>query len=110
MLLQDSKLGTKDDWSIHTTSGITLGTMVDSSKHATSGFKIRVITKLPNSEQSYKVKVKTHKYINRQNQSTTGKLCTGTKDDWIIHVTSGLTLGTKVDSSKHATSGFKIRD
>ena len=36
--------------------------------------KIRVITKIPNSEQSYKGKVKTHKYINRQNQSTTGKL------------------------------------
>jgi hypothetical protein len=36
---------------------------------------IRVITKLPNSEQSYKGKVKTHNYINRQNQSTTGKLC-----------------------------------
>ena len=35
---------------------------------------IRVITKLPNSEQSNKGKVKTHKYINRQNQSTTGKL------------------------------------
>jgi hypothetical protein len=28
------------------------------------------MTKLPNSEQSYKGKVKTHKYINRQNQST----------------------------------------
>jgi hypothetical protein len=38
------------------------------------GPTIRVITKLPNSEQSYKGKVKTHKYINRQNQSTTGKL------------------------------------
>ena len=37
-------------------------------------FTIRVITKLPNSEQSNKGKVKTHKYINRQNQSTTGKL------------------------------------
>jgi hypothetical protein len=36
--------------------------------------QIRVITKLPNSEQPYKGKVKTHKYINRQNQSTTGKL------------------------------------
>ena len=36
--------------------------------------KIRVITKLPNSEQSYKGKVKTHNYINRQNQSTTEKL------------------------------------
>jgi hypothetical protein len=35
---------------------------------------IRVITKLPNSEKSYKGKVKTHKYTNRQNQSTTGKL------------------------------------
>ena len=35
---------------------------------------IRVITKLPNSEQSYEGKVKTHKYINKQNQSTTGKL------------------------------------
>ena len=33
-------------------------------------------TKLPNSEQSYKGKVKTHKYINKQNQSTTGKLWT----------------------------------
>ena len=36
--------------------------------------QIRVITKLPNSEQSYKGKVKTRNYINRQNQSTTGKL------------------------------------
>jgi hypothetical protein len=35
---------------------------------------IRVITKLPNSEQSYKGKVKTHNYTNRQNQSITGKL------------------------------------
>ena len=33
--------------------------------------KIKVITKLPNSEQSYKGKVKTHNHINRQNQSTT---------------------------------------
>ena len=37
-------------------------------------YQIKVITKLPNSEQSYKGKVKTHNYINRQNQSTTGKL------------------------------------
>ena len=36
--------------------------------------EISVITKLPNSEQSYKGKVNTHNYINRQNQSTTGKL------------------------------------
>jgi hypothetical protein len=35
--------------------------------------EIRVITTLPNSEQSYKGKAKTHKYINRQNQSTTRK-------------------------------------
>jgi hypothetical protein len=41
---------------------------------STTPFEIRVITKLPNSEQSYKGKVKTHNYINRQNQSTTGKL------------------------------------
>ena len=40
----------------------------------TDNFWIRVITKLPNSELSNKEKVKTHKYINRQNQSTTGKL------------------------------------
>ena len=39
-----------------------------------STLSIMVITKLPNSEQSYKGKVKTHNYINRQNQSTTGKL------------------------------------
>jgi len=31
-------------------------------------FFIRVITKLPNSEQCYKGKVKTHKNIYRQNQ------------------------------------------
>ena len=37
-------------------------------------YNIKVITKLPNSEQSYKGKVQTHNYINRQNQSTTGKL------------------------------------
>ena len=37
-------------------------------------YDVRVITTLPNSEQSYKGKVKTHKYINRQNQPTTGKL------------------------------------
>jgi hypothetical protein len=30
---------------------------------------IRVITKLPNPEQSYKGRVKAHNYINRQNQS-----------------------------------------
>ena len=35
---------------------------------------IRVITKLPNTEQSSKGKSKTHKSTNRQNQSTTGKL------------------------------------
>ena len=44
--------------------------------------KIRVITKLPNSEQSYKGKVKSHKYINRQNQSTTGKGQTATVEGY----------------------------
>ena len=44
------------------------------SKNLPVFLQIRVITKLPNTEQSYKGKVKTHKYINRQNQSTTGKL------------------------------------
>ena len=33
--------------------------------------QLRVITKLPNTEQSYKGKVRTHKYTNSQNQSTT---------------------------------------
>ena len=46
---------------------------------------IRVITKLPHSEQSYKGKVKTHKYINRQNQSTTGKLKTVMTLTWYRH-------------------------
>ena len=44
------------------------------SRFTKNTIQIRVITKLPNSEQSYKGKVKTHNYINRQNQSTTGKL------------------------------------
>jgi hypothetical protein len=34
----------------------------------------KIITKLSNSKQSNKGKVKTHKNTNRQNQSTTGKL------------------------------------
>jgi hypothetical protein len=45
--------------------------------HLLKLWSIRVITKLPNSEQSYKGKVKTHNYINKQNQSTTGKLPKG---------------------------------
>jgi hypothetical protein len=47
---------------------------LDAYDELLSLFQIRVITKLPNSEQSYKGKVKTHNYINIQNQSTTGKL------------------------------------
>ena len=50
--------------------------LCNNNKSVTFGLEatsIRVITKLPNSEQSYKGKVKTHNYINRQNQSTTGK-------------------------------------
>jgi hypothetical protein len=46
---------------------------------------LRVITKLPNSEQSNKGKVKTHKYINRQNQSTIGKLKTVMTLTWYRH-------------------------
>jgi hypothetical protein len=37
-------------------------------------YQIRVITKLPNTEQSSKGKGKTHKLTNRQNQPTTSKL------------------------------------
>jgi hypothetical protein len=48
-------------------------------------YQIKVITKLPNSEQSYKGKVKTHNYINRQNQSTTGKLKTVMTLTWYRH-------------------------
>ena len=47
--------------------------------------EIKVKTKLPNSEQSYKGKVKTHNYINRQNQSTTGKLKTVMTLTWYRH-------------------------
>jgi hypothetical protein len=36
--------------------------------------RIRVISKLPSTEQFSKGKGKTHKSTNRQNQSTTGKL------------------------------------
>ena len=43
----------------------------DSFEQLSEKGEVRVITKLPNSEQSNKGKVKTHKYINRQNQSTT---------------------------------------
>jgi hypothetical protein len=52
---------------------------------AFSPLHIRVITKLPNSEQSYKGKVKTHTYINRQSQSTTGKLKTVMTLTWYRH-------------------------
>jgi hypothetical protein len=40
---------------------------------ASINVQIRVITKLPNTEQSSKGKGKTHKSTNRQNQSATGK-------------------------------------
>ena len=43
------------------------------------------INKLPNSEQSYKGKVKTHKYINRQNQSTTEN-CENRNDPDMVQV------------------------
>ena len=53
---------------------IAIFNIIDKDLILTRTLKIKVITKLPNSEQSYKGKVKTHNYINRQNQSTTGKL------------------------------------
>ena len=52
----------------------TLGKISLSGLRIIFNFSIKVITKLPNSEQSYKGKVKTLNYINRQIQSTTGKL------------------------------------
>ena len=59
---------------------------------------IRVITKLPNTEQSSKGKGKTHKWTNRQNQSTTGKLGKRNGPDlvqalkcWITYLNSFLT-------------------
>jgi hypothetical protein len=47
------------------------GVMIQISYHIFTEFGAALITV---SEQSYKGKVKTHKYINRQNQSTTEKL------------------------------------
>ena len=63
----------------HVKSLNTLMTTTYTDGNPSHALEIRVITKLPNSEQSYKGKVKTHKYINRQNQSTTGKLW---KPEW----------------------------
>ena len=64
------------EWTLHPTKrGVTLSLYEwKELKKTIPLFEIKVITKLPNSEQSYKGKVKTHNYINRQNQSTTGKL------------------------------------
>jgi hypothetical protein len=53
-----------------------LDTVIGATAFCSDSSIIRVITKWPNSEKSYKGKVKTHNYINRQNQSTTGKLKT----------------------------------
>ena len=44
---------------------------------------LRLITKLPNSEQSYQGKVKTHKYINRHNQSKT-EICENRNDPDLV--------------------------
>ena len=46
---------------------------------------IRVITKLPNSEQSYRGKVKTHNYINRQ-ISQQPENCENRNDPDLVHV------------------------
>jgi len=60
----------------HIINGLRMGKTV--TRYTTNIFiaikrLLRVINKLPNSEQSSKGKIKTHKYIHRQNQSTTGK-------------------------------------
>jgi hypothetical protein len=55
-------------------SEVRVGKQFTKKCNITRHMEIRVITKLPTSEQSYKGKVKTHNYINRQNQSKTGKL------------------------------------
>ena len=48
---------------------------------------IRVITKLPNSEQSYKKKVKTHRYTNRQNKiSQPPENCENRNDPDLVQV------------------------
>ena len=60
--------------SVYSDSGIIENSVSGSSPCINILCLIKVITKLPNSEQSYKGKVQTHNYINRQNQSTTGKL------------------------------------
>ena len=61
--------------------------------------KIMVITKLPNFEQSYKGKVKAHKYINRQNQSTTGKLKTVMTLTYIVNVANLFSFSMLIDLS-----------
>jgi hypothetical protein len=47
--------------------------------------KIRVITKLPNSEQSYKGKVKTHKYINTKSVNNRKTVKTVMTLTWYRH-------------------------
>ena len=48
--------------------------------------QIRVITKLPNSKQSSKGKVKTHKYINRQKISQQPENCENRNDPDLVQV------------------------
>ena len=52
-------------------------------KRVEKDHNIRVITKLPNSEQSYKGKVKTHNYINKQN-SQQPKNCENRNDPDLV--------------------------
>jgi hypothetical protein len=49
---------------MHLSTGIFTGSSCSSTLPLSTCPLIRVITKLPNSEQSYKEKVKTHNYIN----------------------------------------------
>jgi hypothetical protein len=77
--------------------------------------KVRVITKLPNSEQSYKGKVKTHKYINRKNQYRRTKLTKRLKilfNSVLISslLTSRVELGATVMFNKLNVLAYLVRN
>jgi hypothetical protein len=63
-------------------------------------YQIRVITKLQNTEQSSKGKVKTHISTNRQNQSTTGKLGKRNGPDRRTDITTAKRKRTNSDVQK----------
>jgi len=70
--------------------------------------RIRVITKLPNPEQSYKGKVKTHKYINRQ-ISQQLENCENRNDPDMVQAFGGLNQILKRQTSRfHYGSKFPV--